>query len=86
CFYEARHGVLSTGRHLLPDPEGLPRPNKTAKTFHWPRQQRSVDKLLNLFSEETLRYILPGASLGGLTGQKYIDQAYQKLSRQVQST
>ncbi|MEM9137643.1 MAG: MBL fold metallo-hydrolase, partial [Cyanobacteria bacterium P01_F01_bin.42] len=26
CFYEASHGVLFTGRHLLPDPEGLPRP------------------------------------------------------------
>jgi glyoxylase-like metal-dependent hydrolase (beta-lactamase superfamily II) len=64
-------GILFTGRHLLPDRQMNPQPFKTPKTFHWPRQQRSVDKLKQSFPLAT--YLLPGASSGLLRGRGYID-------------
>jgi glyoxylase-like metal-dependent hydrolase (beta-lactamase superfamily II) len=63
--------MLFTGRHLLPDRQMNPQPLQTAKTFHWPRQQRSVTRLKELFPH--VRYLLPGASSGFLRGQGYID-------------
>jgi glyoxylase-like metal-dependent hydrolase (beta-lactamase superfamily II) len=71
CIYYA--GIMFTGRHLLPDQQMNPQPLKTAKTFHWPRQQRSVTKLQELFPH--VKYLLPGASSGLLRGQGYIDMA-----------
>jgi glyoxylase-like metal-dependent hydrolase (beta-lactamase superfamily II) len=75
----ARKGLLFTGRHLLPTHETSlegnqqinPQPLKTAKTFHWPRQQRSVTNLKKLYPQAA--YLLPGASTGLLRGQGYID-------------
>ena len=72
--------MLFTGRHLLPNREGHPIPLKTPKTFHWKRQLRSVVQLLETFSSETLRYIMPGAMTGRLRGDKYIAEAYDKLA------
>jgi glyoxylase-like metal-dependent hydrolase (beta-lactamase superfamily II) len=73
------NGMLFTGRHLLPvneiatdgNRQIVPQPLQTAKTFHWPRQQRSVSKLKALFPH--VRYLLPGANTGLLRGQGYID-------------
>ncbi|MGC9504396.1 MBL fold metallo-hydrolase [Baaleninema sp.] len=82
CVYLSRHGgVLFSGRHLLPNPAGQPRPLRTAKTFHWPRQLRSVAKLRDRFSPETLSWICPGASLGFLRGKRAIDNAYTQLAK-----
>jgi glyoxylase-like metal-dependent hydrolase (beta-lactamase superfamily II) len=79
-YYEAPQpesaGMLFTGRHLLPDRQMNPHPLQTAKTFHWPRQQRSVGKLKELFPY--VRYLLPGASIGLLRGQGYIDMQDRK--------
>jgi glyoxylase-like metal-dependent hydrolase (beta-lactamase superfamily II) len=72
-YYQAQGGVLFTGRHLLPDQHRNPVPLKSAKTFHWPRQQRHVARLKEQFPIERLHYILPGASSGLLRGQGYID-------------
>ncbi|PSB53373.1 MBL fold metallo-hydrolase [Chamaesiphon polymorphus] len=71
CFYYAGvGGVLFTGRHLLPDRFGAPVPLRTAKTFHWPRQLRSVDKIWQQFpSQQPLSYICPGANTGLLRGK-----------------
>ncbi|OAB63438.1 MBL fold metallo-hydrolase [Leptolyngbya valderiana BDU 20041] len=81
CVYLSRHGgVLFSGRHLLPNSDGQPRPLRTAKTFHWPRQLRSVAKLRDRFSPETLSWICPGASLGFLRGKRAIDRAYIQLA------
>jgi glyoxylase-like metal-dependent hydrolase (beta-lactamase superfamily II) len=76
CIYHTgsdpeSQSILFTGRHLLPDRQMNPQPLQTAKTFHWPRQQRSVAKLQKLFPQ--VRYLLPGASSGLLRGQGYID-------------
>ena len=93
CLYYNTHGgVLFSGRHLLPNQEGKPVPLRTAKTFHWFRQIRSIAALRDRFSPQTLHYICPGANTGFLRGKGVIDQAYQHLScldldnlRQVQA-
>jgi glyoxylase-like metal-dependent hydrolase (beta-lactamase superfamily II) len=81
CLYwDARGGVLFSGRHLLPDQTGNIVPLRTAKTFHWFRQLQSVNNLRDRFSSETLRYICPGANTGFLRGKGMGDRAYQALS------
>lgn len=79
-YYSSYGGVLFAGRHLLPNLQGQPLPLRTAKTFHWPRQIRSVRSLVERFSPQTLRYICPGANTGALRGVGFIDDAYQKLT------
>lgn len=80
CLYSARAGgVLFTGRHLLPDQSGNPKPLRMSKTFHWPRQLRSVRSLLQQYTPENLDIICPGANTGFLRGKTYIEQAYEKL-------
>jgi glyoxylase-like metal-dependent hydrolase (beta-lactamase superfamily II) len=81
CLYYRDHGgVLFSGRHLLPNQQGEPMPLRTAKTFHWRRQISSIEKILQLFTPDTLQYICPGANAGFLRGQKVIEQAYQQLA------
>ncbi|OKH19647.1 MBL fold metallo-hydrolase [Hydrococcus rivularis NIES-593] len=80
CLYWSYYGgVLFSGRHLLPDREGKPVPLRTAKTFHWYRQLRSIEALRDRYSHETLHYICPGANTGFLRGKGVIEQAYQGL-------
>ncbi|MBE9041047.1 MBL fold metallo-hydrolase [Oscillatoriales cyanobacterium LEGE 11467] len=78
-YYSGGGGVLFSGRHLLPNRQGLPVPLRTVKTFHWPRQIRSVQTLLDRFTPETLSSICPGANTGFLRGQTAIADAYSKL-------
>jgi glyoxylase-like metal-dependent hydrolase (beta-lactamase superfamily II) len=82
CFYykSSSGGVLFSGRHLLPNPQGEIMPQRTSKTFHWTRQLRSVESLLERFTPKTLQFICPGANIGFLRGKGLIDQAYQRLS------
>ncbi|MEO0540057.1 MAG: MBL fold metallo-hydrolase [Cyanobacteria bacterium P01_A01_bin.105] len=80
CVYSPQQGgVLFTGRHLLPNRQGEPVPLRLSKTFHWPRQLRQVQTLLDTFSADTLHHICPGASLGFLRGQPTITPAYAQL-------
>jgi hypothetical protein len=72
--------VLFSGRHLLPNPQGKLMPIQTAKTFHWLRQLRSVQRLLDEFSRDTLQYVCPGANTGFLRGNYLVDNAYQQLA------
>ncbi len=78
-YYNQQGGILFTGRHLLPKSSQEIVPLRTAKTFHWWRQIKSIAKLRDRFSEDNLKYILPGANTGYLRGQGYIDDAYRKL-------
>jgi glyoxylase-like metal-dependent hydrolase (beta-lactamase superfamily II) len=81
CLYWYLHGgVLFSGRHLLPDPQGRPIPLRTAKTFHWFRQLDNVAVLRDRFTTASLAYICPGGNTGFLRGKGIIDQAYQRLS------
>jgi glyoxylase-like metal-dependent hydrolase (beta-lactamase superfamily II) len=71
CFYfDGNGGVLFTGRHLLPNQLGAAVPLQTSKTFHWPRQLRSVEAIWHRFPDrQPLAYICPGANAGLLRGQ-----------------
>ncbi|ERT08255.1 metallo-beta-lactamase superfamily protein [Lyngbya aestuarii BL J] len=81
CLYSnSQVGILFSGRHLLPNLQGLPVPLRTAKTFHWPRQIQSVKRLIEQFSQSTLQFICPGANTGALRGKRVIDQAYDQLA------
>ncbi|WP_013321712.1 hypothetical protein [Gloeothece verrucosa] len=81
CLYWSQHGgVLFSGRHLLPNQQGYPVPLRTAKTFHWLRQLRSVAAIRERFTEQTLNYLCPGANTGFLRGRGLIEQPYQRLS------
>jgi hypothetical protein len=80
CFYYHNHGgVLFTGRHLLPNQKGEILPLQTAKTFHWPRQLKNVQKLISRFNSNSLNYICPGANTGFLRGIGFVDHAYDKI-------
>jgi glyoxylase-like metal-dependent hydrolase (beta-lactamase superfamily II) len=69
-YYAGAGGVLFTGRHLLPNQLGAAVPLRTAKTFHWPRQLRSVDAIWQQFpAQQPLSYICPGANTGLLRGR-----------------
>lgn len=78
-YYGGMGGVLFSGRHLLPTPQGTIAPIKTAKTFHWPRQLRNVQAVIDQFTPETLQVICPGANLGFLRGKLAIEPAYESL-------
>ncbi len=84
CLYFDRlGGVLFSGRHLLPDPQGRLGPLKTSKTFHWPRQLQSVQHLLARFTPETLQTVCPGGNIGFLRGRGRVANAYAELARGV---
>lgn len=74
-YYSEFGGVLFSGRHLVPNLQGEPVPLRTAKTFHWPRQLKSVQALRDRFTPETLQYICPGGNIGFLRGKRFIDKA-----------
>jgi len=81
CLYDSGSGgVLFSGRHLLPNREGAPVPQRTAKTFHWPRQINSVQSIIDRFSQSTLQYICPAANTGFLRGRGSIDRAFEQLT------
>lgn len=82
CLYHRDYGgVLFTGRHLLPNPQGEIQPLRLAKTFHWPRQLAQVRALQQRFRESELAYICPAANLGFLRGQLTLDRAFERLQQ-----
>ena len=82
CLYSQQQGgILFTGRHLLPKSPREIVPLRTAKTFHWRRQLKSITDLRDRFNSDTLKYILPGANTGYLRGKGYLDNAYEQLSQ-----
>lgn len=81
CLYSSdQGGILFTGRHILPTRQGGAAPLRVSKTFHWPRQLQSTQRLLDEFTPHTLSYLCPGANIGFLRGQRSIAQAYDKLA------
>jgi glyoxylase-like metal-dependent hydrolase (beta-lactamase superfamily II) len=86
CVYYQPYGLLFTGRHLLPNAAGNPQPLRTAKTFHWPRQLKQVQQILERFDDASLQYLCPGANTGFLRQQRFIHPAYAKLQQLDLST
>ncbi|MEM6253966.1 MAG: MBL fold metallo-hydrolase [Cyanobacteria bacterium P01_D01_bin.156] len=81
CLYSSTNGgTLFTGRHILPTRQGSAVPLRVAKTFHWPRQLKHVQRFLDEFNPQTLTHICPGASIGFLRGKRYIDNAYAQIA------
>jgi glyoxylase-like metal-dependent hydrolase (beta-lactamase superfamily II) len=81
CLYHQPYGgVLFSGRHLLPNAQGVAAPLRISKTFHWPRQIQNVQLLRERFTTETLSYICPGANTGFLRGKRVIESAYAQLT------
>ncbi len=81
CLYSsAQGGILFSGRHILPTRQGGAAPLRVSKTFHWPRQLRSIKQLIDEFTPQTLSYICPGANTGFLRGQRFISGAYGQLA------
>ncbi len=78
-YYRKSGGVLFSGRHLLPNPEGELGALRNEKTFHWPRQLKSVAFLKERFSQDDLAFIIPAANTGYLRGKGYFDNAYNAL-------
>lgn len=78
-FYRAEGGVLFTGRHLLPNDAGQLVPLRQPKTFHWPRQLRSIDRLLDRIEPPAPKWICPGGNLGKLQGDKIMDAGRERL-------
>ena len=76
----AQQGVIFTGRHLLPNHQGQLQPLRVAKTFHWFRQLRSTQLLLDSFTAQTLHFGCPGANIGFLRKERTIPNVYQQLA------
>jgi hypothetical protein len=50
-------------------------PLRMSKTFHWPRQLRSIALLQQRLTSDNLTYICPGANTGFLRGKGAIARA-----------
>ncbi|GAB4344691.1 MAG: MBL fold metallo-hydrolase [Cyanophyceae cyanobacterium] len=79
-YFRDRGGILFSGRHLLPTPQGHIGPAHTANTFHWWRQLRSIAHLRQTLGEDSLAYICPGARVGFLRGRHWVDRAWERLA------
>ncbi len=83
-YYDNEGGCLFTGRHLLPNQKAELLALRTAKTFHWGRQLKGIDKLIQAFSAATLSHILPAANVGFLREQRYVADAYLQLEHALE--
>ena len=74
---------LFCGRLLVPvAPEALA-PLRTARTFHWPRQLASLQRLVSWLPAGSPGWMATGAALGGLRGQHLVGDGGQKLRSRV---
>ena len=60
--------VLFCGRLLIPVQEGEMAPLRHRRTFHWPRQQLSLQRLRDWIPPESSPALASGAGLGALRG------------------
>ena len=64
--------VLFCGRLLSPTGPGAAAPLRTARSFHWGRWQRSLERLKAWLPQESPNWIASGAGLRALGGEKLI--------------
>ncbi|MCP9848844.1 MBL fold metallo-hydrolase [Cyanobium sp. Morenito 9A2] len=65
-------GGLFCGRLLVPTGVNRGAPLRSARTFHWPRQWRSLARLRQWLPPGAPDWIASGAALGALRGEKLI--------------
>lgn len=72
CVAFAPHqwNVMFCGRLLIPVGVDHLAPIRQRRTFHWPRQQRSLEKLLDWLPANACPSLASGAGLGALRGAK----------------
>ena len=66
---------LFCGRLLVPVAPGALAPLRTPATFHWPRQQASLQRLLDWLPPASPSWIASGAGLGALRGDALVETA-----------
>ena len=64
--------VLFCGRLLVPVAVGALAGLQHRRTFHWPRQQRSLERLQAWVSSDPLPSLASGAGLGALRGEQLV--------------
>lgn len=71
-----RHGLdlLFCGRLLLPTGPGALAPLRTARTFHWPRQLASLERLRQWLPTGSPGWIACGGGLGALRGEVLVPE------------
>jgi hypothetical protein len=62
--------VLFCGRLLIPVQKSQLAPLRHRRTFHWPRQQRSLQRLRDWIPPECSPALASGAGLGALRGRR----------------
>jgi len=77
---------LFCGRLLVPVGPGSLAPLRTARTFHGPRQQRSLQRLCDWLPADSPSWIATGAALGALRGECLVGNGAELLrSRAAQA-
>lgn len=74
---------LFCGRLLVPTAPHRAAPLRTPRTFHWPRQLRSLERLRAWLPAGSPRWIASGAALGALRGARLIEGGSQLLEEVV---
>lgn len=70
---------LFCGRLLVPVAPGTLAPLRTTRTFHWPRQLASVERLRAWLPQGSPAWIASGAGLGALRGPALVANAAELL-------
>ncbi len=76
CVLHVRAGSgldgLFCGRLLVPRAPGLLAPLRSSRSFHWPRQLRSLERLRGWLPAGSPDWIASGAGLGALRGERLV--------------
>ena len=64
--------LLFCGRLLIPLAPGRLGPVRHGRTFHWPRQLRSLEKLRGWIPSDAAPQLASGAGLGALRGERLV--------------
>ena len=73
------HDGLFCGRLLVPIGPAALAPLRTARTFHWQRQQTSLRRLCSWLPEGSPSWIATAAALGALRGEALVPNAAELL-------
>ena len=72
--------LLFCGRLLVPVAPGRLEPLRSRRTFHWPRQLRSLERLRRWLPEGAPQRLASGAALGALRGERLVAEGAALLA------